>query len=139
MNPREKLLAIIVGSLAGVAILALGIRVVIVQPLKAADKKILGVRQKIAKVQEERRAYFAAEDKVKAYARKAFSDSGDEASALVSNSYHWWRAVLPPDKLLHAFVGKEKGVLGLGANEGVGHRKGHSGVRYSDAAKQEKS
>jgi hypothetical protein len=81
MNPREKLLAIIVGSLAGVAILAFGIRAVIVQPLKAADKKILGVRQKIAKVQEERRAFFVAEDKVKDYARKAFSDSGDEASA----------------------------------------------------------
>jgi hypothetical protein len=81
MNPREKVLAIIVGSLAGLTILALGARAVIVLPLRNADKKILGVRQKIAKVQEERRAFFVAEDKVKSYARKAFSDSADEASA----------------------------------------------------------
>jgi len=81
MNPREKLLATIVGSLVGLAILALGVRAMIVLPLRTADKRIAGVREKIAKIQDERRAFFLAEDKVKAYARTAFSDLENETSA----------------------------------------------------------
>lgn len=81
MNASEKRLALIVGGIAGILVLGLGIRTLLVKPLQDIDKKIVVVREKIEKVKTERRNYFAAEDRMKAHTLKTFADTVDEASA----------------------------------------------------------
>lgn len=81
MNASEKRLALIVGGIAGILVLGLGIRTLLVKPLQEIDKKIVVVREKIEKVKTERRNYFAAEDRMKAHTLKTFADTVDEASA----------------------------------------------------------
>lgn len=81
MTASEKKLAIIVGSIAGVLVLGVGLRTLLVKPLQDIDKKIVIVREKIEKVKTERRNYFAAEDRMKALTLKTFADTVDEASA----------------------------------------------------------
>ena len=81
MNKREKILAGIVGGLFGLFVIAFGIRAVFIKPLREIDKRIAGSRERIAKIQAERRSYFAAEDRINAVALRTFADSTDQASA----------------------------------------------------------
>jgi hypothetical protein len=81
MNRREKILIGAVGGLAGVFLLIYGLRVVFLAPLRDLDKRTALVREKIAKIQTDRRNYFAAEDRLKAITRTTFADTPDQASA----------------------------------------------------------
>lgn len=81
MNQREKIL---VGIVAGAVLLfggGLGIRSLIMLPLKDVDKRISAARARLEKVNTERRNYFNAEDRLKAVTKLAFADTTDEASA----------------------------------------------------------
>lgn len=81
MNAREKLLASLV--LGGACLFggALGIRAFISKPLTDLDKRILAARERLGKIQTERRSFFTAEDRLKALGRLTFADTVDEASA----------------------------------------------------------
>ncbi len=81
MNRREKTLAGVIGGGLALLLLVLGVRSVFRAPLEALDKRIAAAREKIAKIQSERRAYFAAEDHLKDVALRAFADTVDEAGA----------------------------------------------------------
>ena len=81
MNPREKILA---GLVLGTACLfggALGLRAFITKPLTELDKRIVAARERLDKVNTERRNYFASEDRLKSLAKLTFADTVDEASA----------------------------------------------------------
>jgi hypothetical protein len=81
MNPREKILA---GLVLGTACLfggALGLRAFITRPLTELDKRIIAARERLEKVNTERRNYFASEDRLKSLAKLTFADTVDEASA----------------------------------------------------------
>lgn len=82
MNQREKVLVIAVGSIVALFGLIIGIRVVILAPLKEADKRLSAVNEKIAKIQADRRAYFSAEDRLKAIATRTYSNTVEQASAV---------------------------------------------------------
>ena len=82
MNSREKIMASAVGGIAGLFALILGVRVLFIAPLKEIDVRTNAVREKIAKIQDERRAFFAAEDRLKAIARKTFAETTEQASAV---------------------------------------------------------
>lgn len=81
MNPREKILAGSVGGVLTLILLAWGIQSWISKPLRDMDKRISAAREKLAKIQGERRAFFAAEDRLKAITQRTFSDSLDQTSA----------------------------------------------------------
>ncbi|MBM3834912.1 MAG: hypothetical protein FJ403_16885 [Verrucomicrobia bacterium] len=81
MNQREKLLAASVGAIVLMFAGVFGARAVFLKPLREMDKKTAALREKLEKVKSERRAYFDAEDTVKNYAQRAFSDDLDQASA----------------------------------------------------------
>jgi hypothetical protein len=81
MNRREKILATLVGSLIGAFVIGFGVRVVIVKPLREIDKRIAGTRERLGKIQAERRAYFAAEDQMKVATMRTFADTVDQTSA----------------------------------------------------------
>ncbi len=81
MNRREKTLAILIGMILAVFVLGVGLRYVIVLPLKKLDKQTAGLRDKIAKIKSERLAYFQAEEQVKRWMQHTFADSVDQASA----------------------------------------------------------
>jgi hypothetical protein len=81
MNRREKILALVVGALVVSFGGFFGARALIVRPLKDIDKRTAVLRDKIEKINAERRQFFAAEDKMKAYTRRAFADTIDEAAA----------------------------------------------------------
>jgi hypothetical protein len=81
MNKREKTLAGTIGGLIGLLLAVYGIRVVIVKPVREVDKKIAAARERISKIQADRRAYFAAEDRLKAITIRTFDDTVDQASA----------------------------------------------------------
>jgi len=82
VNLREKKLLIAVGTLVGVLAAGFGIRTLISKPLNEIDKKIATARNKLDKIRADRRSYFAAEDRMKAYALRAFADTVDQASGL---------------------------------------------------------
>ena len=82
MNRREKILAVVVGALVGVAVLGFGVRAVLIKPLKDIDKKTSGLRERLNKVLAERRAFFEAEDEVKKFAQRTFDTDLDKASTL---------------------------------------------------------
>ena len=81
MNKREKILAILVGGIVVVFAGGFGLRAIWMKPLKELDRKTSALREKLDKVRAERRAYFAAEDAVKKYTQREFSDEIDQASA----------------------------------------------------------
>lgn len=81
MNPREKLLAGLVLGTAALLGGALGLRAFITRPLTDLDKRILAARERLGKIQAERRNYFAAEDRLKSLGKLTFADTVDEASA----------------------------------------------------------
>ena len=77
MNRREKILAGSVGGILALLLLVYGVRVVFLTPLRDLDKRIALARERIVKVQAERRNYFTAEDRLKAITRTAFADTAD--------------------------------------------------------------
>ena len=81
MNQREKILAGLV--LGSVCLMGggLGLRAFITKPLTDLDKRILGARERLEKINTERRNYFTAEDRLKSLAKLVFADTVDEASA----------------------------------------------------------
>lgn len=81
MNLREKTLAFAVGGLVGLTVLSFGLRAWLWKPLKAIDKQAAGYRAQLKAVQNERLAYFAAEEAVKRLTQRTFDDTVDEASA----------------------------------------------------------
>jgi hypothetical protein len=81
MNRRERILLISVSSVAVLILLGVVIHYAIALPLKRLDKQIAATRTEIAAVATERRNYFADEERVKGFARQAFSDDIDKASA----------------------------------------------------------
>jgi hypothetical protein len=81
MNPREKVLVCAVGGLLGLGLATLGVRAVLLKPLREIDKKNAVLRDKMEKIKAERRAYFTAEDTVKTLTQHTFGDQIDQASA----------------------------------------------------------
>lgn len=81
MSKREKILAGLVGGILAVLLGGFGLRVIWMKPLKELDRKTAALREKLDKVKAERRAFFVAEDTVKRFEQRAFSDELDEASA----------------------------------------------------------
>jgi hypothetical protein len=81
MNAREKLLAGIVGGFVGLAVMGFGARALLIKPLKEIDKKTTSLRDRLEKVQAERRAFFIAEDEVKKFTQRTFDIDIDKASA----------------------------------------------------------
>jgi hypothetical protein len=81
MNQREKLLISIVGGLVGIFVIGFGLRAAIFKPLKDKDKVIAAVRDKFEKIAQEKRQYFATEDRMKQVALRTFGDNVDQASA----------------------------------------------------------
>ena len=82
MTSREKRLAAGVGGIVGLFALIFGARVLFLSPLRELDRNIAGARERIAKIQDERRAYFAAEDRLKATAQTTFAETVEQASAI---------------------------------------------------------
>jgi hypothetical protein len=81
MNRRERILAGVVGGLVAVFVLGFAVRGFILKPLREIDKRIAGSRERLGKIQAERRAYFAAEDRMKDATLRTFADTVDQASA----------------------------------------------------------
>lgn len=82
MNQREKLLAVVVFGTAALLGGVLGLRAFITKPLIELDKKTVGARERLEKINTERRNFFTAEDRLKLQTKLAFADTVDEASAL---------------------------------------------------------
>ncbi len=81
MNQREKVLA---GVVLGTACLlggGLGVRSFITKPLVELDKRIDSARQRLEKINTDRRNFFAAEDRMRSLAKLTFADTVDETSA----------------------------------------------------------
>ncbi len=81
MNRREKILAGSVGGVVALIVAIFGVRAVFLSPLRELDKRIALVREKTAKIQNERRNYFAAEDRLRDTVRTTYADTVDQAAA----------------------------------------------------------
>ena len=81
MNQREKILLILIATIVLVLAGGFGLKAIWMKPLKELDRKTSGLREKLDKVRAERRAFFAAEDTVKKFTQRTFSDELDQASA----------------------------------------------------------
>jgi hypothetical protein len=81
MNRREAILAASVGGVLALFAGLYALNVVNFQPVRELDKQIAGAREKIAKIQTERRTYFSAEDRLKTVTGRTFADTVDQASA----------------------------------------------------------
>ena len=81
MNRREKILVLAVGGMVVLGLLIFGLRVIVLGPLRELDKRTAVVRDKLAKIQADRRACFAAEDRLKAITLRTYADTVDQASA----------------------------------------------------------
>lgn len=110
MNKREKIMAAVVGGIAAVFLVGFGVRAVLVKPLKQIDKRIAASRERIAKIQTERRAYFAAEDQMKASTLRTFADTVDQASAQSGEllTRHILRSGLHEDEFTRLPIGPRK-------------------------------
>jgi hypothetical protein len=81
VNRRERMLLGLVAGVVGLLVVGFGLRAVFMRPLNELDKQITSLKLDLKKMTDERRAYFAEEDKVKGYAQRTFSDDVDKASA----------------------------------------------------------
>ena len=81
MNQREKVLIGIVGTVVGLLVLGFSLNAILIKPLREIDQHIAGARERLAKIQADRRAYFVAEDKLKAATLRTFADAVEQASA----------------------------------------------------------
>ena len=81
MKKREKILAGIVLGFVALFVLGFGIKGFFVKPLKDVDKQVTALREQINKINEERRAYFSAEDSLRNVAQRTFATDVNQASA----------------------------------------------------------
>src|SRR3954467_5736564 len=81
MKKREKILAALVLGIVGLLVVGFGIRGVFLRPLRDIDKQTALLREKINKINQERRDYFDAEDSLKKVAQRTFSTDLNQASA----------------------------------------------------------
>lgn len=81
MKKREKILAGIVLGVIGFLLLGLGARSFFLKPLKEIDKQTALLRERIGKIDQERREYFEAEDSLKKVSQRTFSTDLNLASA----------------------------------------------------------
>jgi hypothetical protein len=81
MKKREKILAGIVLGIVAVFVLGFGLRSFFIKPLKEIDKQTALLKEKIAKINVERREYFDAEDALKVVAQRTFATELNQASA----------------------------------------------------------
>ena len=81
MKKREKILAGIVFGLIGLFVLGFAIKGFFVRPLEEVEKQTALLREKIEKINKERREYFEAEDRLKAVTAKTFALDVSMASA----------------------------------------------------------
>lgn len=81
MKKSEKILAGLVGGLVGVFALGFGIKGFFAKPLKEIDKQTAALREKLNKLNQERRDYFNAEDGLRSVAQRTFATDLNQASA----------------------------------------------------------
>jgi len=81
MSKREKMLALSIGVVVLLFAAILGMKALLLKPLREIDKKTAAAREKLDKIAAERRAYFSAEELVKKFSQRAFDDDLDEASS----------------------------------------------------------
>jgi hypothetical protein len=81
VNQREKALAITVGGILLALVAVVGLRVILLKPLKTIDKNTAILRDKLAKISGERRTALAAQQQIEAFVKRTFSDQVDQASA----------------------------------------------------------
>lgn len=82
MNQREKILAGVVGTIVAVVGIGLGVKTVVMKPLKAIDARIKASKVKVETAEAERRKFFAAEDHIKGLAVRTFGDDVEQASSV---------------------------------------------------------
>jgi hypothetical protein len=81
VKKREKILVGIVLGFVALFVLGFGVKGFFVKPLKDIDKQTAALREKIGKINAERREYFDAEDALKKVAQRTFADDLNQASA----------------------------------------------------------
>jgi hypothetical protein len=81
MNRREKTLALLVGLMALVFAGYFGIKTLLLKPLQETDRQTQLLRDKFRQINDERRAFFAAEDFLKGMAKRTFGRDPDTATA----------------------------------------------------------
>jgi hypothetical protein len=110
MTKREKVLAGIVGGFVGLALLGLGGRTLLIKPLQEIDKKTAAERQRLEKINGERRAFFSAEDEVKKFTQRTFDTDLDKAGAKSAEmlTQQILRAGLPEMEFTRSLFGPRK-------------------------------
>ncbi len=81
MNPRTRLLAFAALGLAGLIIVGFLVKGIVVRPLRALDDQIVQLRVKLNGLEQERRAFLAADAEVRAAATRMFGGDADDAQA----------------------------------------------------------
>ena len=81
MKQREKILALVVGSLAFLFAGYFAAHYIFIKPLQTLERQTALLRDKLRQIQDERRAFFVAEDYVKRSAQSAFGTNADVATA----------------------------------------------------------
>ena len=81
INKREKNLLAVILAICSLFAAGFGVRAVVLKPLREWDQKSAVLREKLAKIRAERRDYFVAEDKVKAFVQRTFDLAEDQVSA----------------------------------------------------------
>jgi hypothetical protein len=81
MKKREKILAGVIFGFIVVFVIGIGLRSFFLKPLKEIDKQTALLREKIGKINQERREYFEAEDALKKVTQRTFSVDLNQASA----------------------------------------------------------
>jgi len=81
LKRSEKILASAIGGILVLIGGVLVVRSVLLRPVNDLRKQTAATRDATAKIHAERRAFFAAEDKLRALALRAFGDSIDETAA----------------------------------------------------------
>ena len=81
MKQREKILAGVVLGFVGLFILGFAVRGFFLKPLKKIDQETALLRERLAKINVERKEFFAAEDILKGVAQRTFGTDINQASA----------------------------------------------------------
>jgi hypothetical protein len=81
VNAREQKLLLIVGGILALVVAVVAVRSVILKPLRTIDKRIAERREKLRKIGLEQRACVTADEGVRRFAQRTFSDKVDQASA----------------------------------------------------------
>ncbi len=81
MKRREKILLAVVGSLGLLFAGFYCLRTVFIKPLRELDRQTLALRDKLRQINDERRAFFSAEDYLKGLTPRMFGRDPDTATA----------------------------------------------------------